>query len=78
MREAACRNEDPDLFFPPGESKRGAAQSDEARGVCGVCGVRQPCLELALRTNAEYGIWGGFSPKEVGRIRGPRSRTVRF
>lgn len=69
MRNAACVHEDPELFFAPNESRRGSAQTDQARAVCAGCAEREPCLDLAVSTNAEYGIWGGFSPREVGRLR---------
>lgn len=69
MLEAACLDEDPELFFPPGKSKQAAEQAEEARAVCHGCDVRGPCLELGLQTNAQFGIWGGFSPLELARIR---------
>lgn len=33
-RNAACSDEDPDLFFPVGASGPGAAQAERAKAVC--------------------------------------------
>jgi len=59
-RSAACRDEDPELFFPVK-----ATQSREARAVCARCPVRAECLTDALAQNRVYGVWGGTT--EQGR-----------
>ena len=33
----------------------------EAKAICAVCPVRQPCLEYALRASVRCGVWGGLS-----------------
>lgn len=67
---AACRTEDPELFFPTGaagpESER---QSQQAKEVCGRCMVRLDCLEYAVLNGETEGIWGGMTPSERLRIR---------
>jgi WhiB family redox-sensing transcriptional regulator len=40
------------------------AREDEAKRVCFGCGVREECLEYALRTREPYGIWGGLTEIE--------------
>jgi WhiB family redox-sensing transcriptional regulator len=35
-----------------------------AKAVCAGCDVRADCLEFAISTNQEYGIWGGTSEEE--------------
>jgi WhiB family transcriptional regulator, redox-sensing transcriptional regulator len=63
---AACRNIDPDLFFPPG---RTGAALEAAKSVCGRCAVRSECLEFALAANQQDGVWGGTSEDERRRLR---------
>jgi WhiB family redox-sensing transcriptional regulator len=65
---ASCLGVDPELFFPVGTTGPALDQVDEARRVCRDCPVRRPCLDLALRTDAEYGVWGGFDPLERKRL----------
>ncbi len=66
---AACRDMDPDLFFPIGTTGPALDQIDAAKGICGVCAVRDLCLEYALATNQEAGIWGGTSEEERRKLR---------
>ncbi|MFO7779790.1 MAG: WhiB family transcriptional regulator [Nitriliruptoraceae bacterium] len=56
---AACLTEDPELFFPEGESERYALQIEAALSVCATCEVAEPCLRYALETEQRTGIWGG-------------------
>ncbi len=58
---ALCLQFNGDLWFPEkGESPAAA------KLLCGRCEVRAECLEFALDTNEDYGIWGGF---RAGRAR---------
>jgi WhiB family transcriptional regulator, redox-sensing transcriptional regulator len=57
--QAACKDADPDLFFPVSGIGSGRRQAAEAKAVCASCGVRQLCLDYALVTRQEYGVWGG-------------------
>jgi len=52
-------------FFPGDRRSRGAVL---AKAYCGVCPIRQQCLDYALR-NAERGIWGGLDDVERDDIR---------
>ncbi|ABM10338.1 WhiB family transcriptional regulator [Paenarthrobacter aurescens] len=74
---AACADEDPDLFFPIGTRGPARAQFEEARVICLSCPVRTRCLEYAMKTGAEFGMWGGTTPDERKRIgrRAEASRT---
>ena len=65
--EAACLSFPATLFFglddnesPPERRIR----EDEAKAVCRVCHVRGECLEYALATKEQYGIWGGLTELE--------------
>lgn len=61
---SACRDTDPDLFFPVGTTGPAIEQIETAKAVCRTCDVQQACLEYALTTNQDSGIWGGTSEEE--------------
>jgi WhiB family redox-sensing transcriptional regulator len=61
---AACKDEDPELFFPIGTTGPAVFQTEEAKAVCRRCDVREQCLQWALETGQEFGVWGGLSEDE--------------
>ncbi len=61
---AVCRDADPELFFPLGNSGPALRQTEEAKAVCRRCPVREQCLAWAVRTGQEVGVWGGTSEDE--------------
>jgi WhiB family transcriptional regulator, redox-sensing transcriptional regulator len=68
-RLAACRHTEPDLFFPVGTTGPAVEQIEAAKRVCRTCEVNEPCLEFALATNQESGVWGGASEEERRKLR---------
>ena len=68
-QHAICRDTDPDLFFPIGTTGQALVQIDRAREVCNQCPVKVDCLEFALETNQDSGIWGGAREEERRMIR---------
>ncbi|MGH9101913.1 MAG: WhiB family transcriptional regulator [Acidimicrobiales bacterium] len=68
-RRAACRDTEPDLFFPVGSTGPALDQIEEAKAVCGGCAAQQACLEFALATNQESGVWGGTAEDERRKLR---------
>lgn len=66
---AICRDTDPELFFPVGSTGQALLQIARAKEVCGECAVKSECLEFALETNQDTGIWGGTSEDERRQIR---------
>ncbi|MGP8162997.1 MAG: WhiB family transcriptional regulator [Acidimicrobiales bacterium] len=66
---AACRDTDPDLFFPVGTTGQAVEQIEAAKSVCTQCGAQAECLEFALTTNQESGVWGGASEEERRKLR---------
>ena len=66
---AACRDLDPDLFFPIGSAGPAVTQVAEAKQVCLTCPVRTPCLDWAIRHYQDYGIWGGTTEVERQTLR---------
>ncbi len=70
---ALCRDEDPELFFPIGTSGPAAVQVEEAKVVCGRCTVTEACLEWALESGQDSGVWGGTSEDERRALTRTRS-----
>jgi WhiB family redox-sensing transcriptional regulator len=62
--DAACRGLETDVFFPATDE-----EAEEAKAVCAVCPVREECLEYALATRQEDGVWGGLTETERRRLR---------
>ena len=66
---ALCRDTDPDLFFPVGTTGPAIEQIENAKAVCRQCEAQAPCLEYALATNQDSGVWGGTSEEERRQLR---------
>ena len=66
---AICRDSNPELFFPVGTTGLALDQIDAARSVCAECPVTRECLEFAIETNQESGVWGGATEEERRQIR---------
>jgi len=66
---AACRSAEPDLFFPIGSTGSAIDQIEAAKRVCNACEALEPCLEFALATNQESGVWGATSEDERRKLR---------
>lgn len=65
MRDAACVNADPELFFPT--IKRSGEQTPEereAKSVCSNCPVTDDCLQFGLEYGEGHGIYGGLNDRE--------------
>ncbi|MFF9687893.1 WhiB family transcriptional regulator [Streptomyces sp. NPDC014623] len=71
---AACREEDPDLFFPIGSTGPALVQAEEAKAVCGACPVREQCLDWALENSQDAGVWGGLDENERRALKRRRAR----
>ena len=64
---AACSGESGVLFYPPSRPERRAARlrrESRARAVCGICPVRDECLQHAIDHGERHGIWGGQTDRE--------------
>lgn len=66
---SACRDTDPEMFFPVGTTGTAANQIQRALAICSVCEVQEPCLQFALETNQEFGVWGGYPEDDRRRLR---------
>jgi len=74
---ARCREVDPTIFFPIGSTGRALRQIAAAKAVCVDCSVKELCLEFALKTNQDSGVWGGASEEERRELRRERNRARR-
>lgn len=73
----ACRDVDPELFFPIGTGWRVQEQVEAAKEVCRGCSVVDTCLAFAVDTGQRDGVWGGLSQDELRPlIRRRRSRSL--
>ncbi len=73
---AACRDSDPSLFFPVGRTGMAVEQVAAAKVVCKDCPAQADCLEFALTTNQDSGVWGGTSEEERRHLRRIRSQKT--
>jgi WhiB family redox-sensing transcriptional regulator len=75
LDDGACREEDPELFFPITSSGPAARQIAAAKAVCQRCGVQSECLHYALESHQSHGVWGGTSEEERLRMTLARAGT---
>ena len=61
---AACLDESPDHFFPIGNASPALEQIEKAKAVCRRCEVAEPCLDFAMHSRQDTGVWGGLSEDE--------------
>jgi WhiB family redox-sensing transcriptional regulator len=66
---AACRDSEPSLFFPIGSTGPAVDQIEAAKVICTACSVQDECLQYALESNQESGVWGGYAEDERRRLR---------
>jgi WhiB family redox-sensing transcriptional regulator len=74
---AACRDVEPELFFPVGTGGPAQVQTVTAKAVCRRCDVTLDCLSWALSTRQDDGVWRGLDAAERRQLRRPTaSRSV--
>lgn len=61
--DALCAQTEPEAFFP---EQGGSAK--EGKATCAACPVREKCLDYALDNHERFGVWGGLTERERGRI----------
>ena len=74
---AACIGEDPELFFPDGNTGPALLQLEEAKAVCRRCEVAQTCLTWAIESGQDAGVWGGLSEDERRALKRRNARARR-
>lgn len=76
-QRAACKEvSDPEVFFPVGTTGPALDQVEMAKAFCQSCIVRKACLEWALETNQDSGVWGGTSEEERKVIQRERRKLA--
>jgi len=73
---AACLDEEPELFFPIGNTGTALLQTEEAKAVCRRCQVTQTCLSWAMESGQDAGVWGAMSDLERRALK-RRSARIR-
>lgn len=76
LTRAVCRDRDPELFYPVGNTGPAAEQTREAIKICRSCPVTLDCLVSALRFPApdQHGIQGGLDAADRRRLLTPCRR----
>ncbi|MGX1758613.1 WhiB family transcriptional regulator [Streptomyces lydicus] len=73
--DAVCREVDPEIFFPVGNTGPALLQIEEAKAVCRRCPVMGQCLQWALESRQDTGVWGGMSEEERRAMRRRAARN---
>ena len=76
-RAACLEVDDPELFFPVGNTGPALVQIEKAKAVCNGCGVRDTCLQWAMEHNQDSGVWGGLSEDERRSLKRRAARARR-
>jgi WhiB family redox-sensing transcriptional regulator len=59
LPDRACAGIGPEIFYSTTGGK-----PVEALDLCGICPHADPCLEWALETRQDHGIWGATTPEQ--------------
>lgn len=78
--QAACKEEDPELFFPkkPDVGEVAVTNAKAAKEICATCPVLMECREYALDNPAMQGVWGGMTHPERLRARAERREAAGY
>jgi WhiB family redox-sensing transcriptional regulator len=68
---ARCLGVDPELFYPTSDEA-----AEDAKAICRVCPVREPCLEHAITAREKQGVWGGLTERERRRMIRQRRKSA--
>jgi WhiB family redox-sensing transcriptional regulator len=71
---AACRETDPEVFFPDPTDLLTIAQ---ATIICAACPVRQVCADDALTRREKHGVWGGLTESQRHNLLRARTRAAK-
>jgi WhiB family redox-sensing transcriptional regulator len=68
--KAACNGQDTGIFFDH-EDTRGEKRANflaAARSICATCTIRTSCLDYAVDTVQQFGVWGGLTAAERAEL----------
>lgn len=75
-KQAACRGQDPDRWFPLSYVGPSIPDVLATKAVCREqCPVRSECLRVAMLAGCQDGIFGGLDPEERKAIKRKRDRN---
>jgi WhiB family redox-sensing transcriptional regulator len=64
---------DTKFFYPEGREQKDIEQRQQlAAKFCQGCVVQKECLDWAMATRQEYGVWGGHTEQQRKRLRKKR------
>jgi WhiB family redox-sensing transcriptional regulator len=68
--EGICRKSaEPDMWFTETAGHALSATQKQAIEACGWCPVRAECLQFALDTDEQFGVWGGMTPSQRRKLK---------
>jgi WhiB family redox-sensing transcriptional regulator len=73
---AACRDHDPEIWFPVGNTGPALQQVAKAKAVCRGCPVVQDCLDWAIESGQTDGVCGGMTETERRSFSRDRARRA--
>ena len=82
QRQAKCKEDEPELFFPKRDIKEYRFVAAQAKAICfgrdgrPECPVRTDCREDAIDRDELFGIWGGLSHRERNALVRKRDREA--
>ena len=68
FKNGLCHRTGLELFFPD-DKEDARHKTPKAKAICATpCPVKDKCLQYALETNSQYGVWGGTTRTDRKRI----------
>lgn len=68
--KAACQGKGNELFFSDSTFRKiNKKMIEQAKNVCKTCPVSSECLAYAINQDEKFGIWGGYSSKELSALK---------
>jgi len=69
--KGACQGLDAEIFYPENED-----HAEFALSVCEQCAVRIACLDYALDTREQQGVWGGATARDRRKMLRQRRQSA--
>ena len=70
IEKAACQGKGNELFFSDSTFRTvNKKMIEQAKNVCRTCSVSADCLAYAINEDERFGIWGGYSSKELSALK---------
>jgi WhiB family redox-sensing transcriptional regulator len=68
--DAACNGQETSIFFDHEDSRgeKRAVLLNAARSICSDCSIQSGCLDFAVRSGQQFGVWGGLTAAERSEL----------